>query len=225
MTKTELLKIFNSHGALLTGHFLLSSGLHSDKYIQCALVLQYPDIAEKLAKELVKKLNRITCLPLSTHRSMPTTELRQVGASSAKSSDRLNISVVVSPALGGIIIGQEVARVIGCRAIFTERDGKEEKMKLRRGFEIKPGENCLIVEDVITTGGSTKEVIDVVKNSAGRIVGIASIIDRTIEEPMFGFPYISLLKLKIKTYKPTNCRLCFNEIPLTKPGSRKKYRI
>jgi len=199
-----ILKIFKGKKALLKGHFLLSSGLHSDTYLQCALALQYPDLAEKLARKLVTRLHgdRVT---------------------------RSKIDAVVSPALGGIVIGQEVARVLGCRAIFTERENG--KMTLRRGFQIKKGEKILVVEDVITTGGSTKEVIDAVRNAGGEIVGIACIIDRTglIGLPKrqgggqvkFDYPLISLLKLEIENYAPQNCPLCKKNIPLVKPGSRK----
>jgi len=213
MTGKGILKIFKGKKALLKGHFLLSSGLHSDTYLQCALALQYPDLAEKLASLLVKKF-------LSTYQ--PTClAVRRVNLST--------IGLVVSPALGGIVIGQEVARVLGCRAIFTERENG--KMTLRRGFQIKKGEKILVVEDVITTGGSTKEVIDAVRNAGGEIVGIACIIDRTglIGLPKrqgggqvkFDYPLISLLKLEIENYAPQNCPLCKKNIPLVKPGSRK----
>ena len=186
----DLLKIFKEKGALLEGHFLLSSGLHSNRYIQCAKILQYPDIAEKLAMLLVNKL--------ATRYSLLVN----------------NCDVVVSPAIGGIVIGQEVARQLNCRAIFCERENGI--MKLRRGFEIKKNEKCLIVEDVITTGGSTKEVIDVVKRCGGKVVGIASIIDRS-ELKNFS---VSLLKLKIKTYNQKECLLCKKGVPAVKPGSK-----
>lgn len=190
MTRQSLLKIFKSKNALLKGHFLLSSGLHSDKYIQCALLLQYPEIAERLAEQLVKKLNQV------------------------------KIDVVISPALGGVIIGQEIARKLKCRAIFAERN-KNGKMELRRGFKIIPGEKCLIVEDVITTGGSTKEVIDIVKNSCGEVVGVCAIVDRTQKKIQLDFPIVSLLKLKIKTYLPDKCPMCKANLKISKPGSRK----
>ncbi len=186
----DILEILMETGALLEGHFLLSSGLHSNKYVQCAKTLQFPDIAEKLAIDLVDLL--------------------------LFKKPNLNVDVVVSPAIGGIVIGQELARVLKCRAIFTERE--EHIMTLRRGFEIKPGEKCLIVEDVITTGKSTKEVIEVVKQHKGEIVGLASIIDRSNLEDFS----VSLIKLKIETYSPVECPLCKVNIPLVKPGSRKK---
>ncbi|MEW6556925.1 MAG: orotate phosphoribosyltransferase [Elusimicrobiota bacterium] len=185
------LKLVKEKKALLIGHFLLSSGLHSDKYIQCAKVLQYPNIAEQLAKALIKKI-------LSTYQLINLS----------------TVSCVISPAIGGIVIGQEVARQLNCRAIFCERENGV--MKLRRGFEIKKGENCLVVEDVITTGGSTNEVMEVVKKAGGKIAGMATIIDRS---QLKNFA-ISLLKLKIKTYKPETCPLCKKGIPLVKPGSK-----
>lgn len=210
MKKEKILNLFTEKKALLKGHFLLSSGLHSDTYLQCALVLQYPDLAEKLARLLVKKI-------LSTYKLINLS----------------TIDAVVSPALGGIVFGQEVARVLQCRAVFTERE--EGKMTLRRGFRTKKNEKVLVVEDVITTGGSTQEVINVVKNAGGRVVGIACIIDRTglIGLPKrrgggqvkFDYPLISLLKLKIKNYQSQECLLCKKNIPLVKPGSRQIAKI
>ena len=184
----DILRILKEKEALLEGHFLLSSGLHSDMYVQCAKLLQYPDIAEKIAKELVKKI--------------------------ISNKPELKIDTVISPAIGGIVIGQEVARVLIVKSIFTERESTI--MTLRRGFEIQKGEKCLIVEDVITTGGSTKEVMTVVKSNGGEVVGVASIIDRSDLENFS----ISLLKLKIQTFRPGACTLCSNNIPLVKPGSK-----
>lgn len=181
-------KIFLQKGALLKGHFLLSSGRHSDRYIQCAKVLQYPEIAEKIAFQLYRRL--------------------------VNKNKQLRVDVVISPALGGIIIGQELARQFKCRAIFCERE--DGKMKLRRGFAIKKGESCLVVEDVITTGGSTKEVIDVVKSSGGQLAGVAAIVDRSDRKDFA----ISLLRVRFKTYAPQNCPLCKKKIPIIKPGSR-----
>jgi len=203
-----MLKLFEEKGALLKGHFLLSSGLHSDTYLQCALILQHPKLAEKLARELVKSLKL-----------------------KVKS---LRIEAVVSPALGGIVIGQEVARVLGCRAIFTEREkvrGNHFKMTLRRGFQIKKNERVLVVEDVITTGGSTQEVINAVRNAGGKIVAVGCLIDRRYEpitgsyrsggQAKFDYPLVSLVKLEIENYDPQECPLCKKNIPLVKPGSRK----
>ncbi|MFH1540392.1 MAG: orotate phosphoribosyltransferase [Elusimicrobiota bacterium] len=179
----EVEKNLKEKDALLEGHFILSSGLHSNKYVQCAKVLQYPDIAEKLAKLLVKKLS-------------------------------IHCDLVISPAIGGLVIGQEVARVLKCRAIFCER--ANGVMTLRRGFEIKKNERCLVIEDVITTGGSTREVMEVVKSYGGKVAGVASVIDRS---NLKNFT-TALLKLKIETYKPEKCPLCKKGIPFIKPGSK-----
>ncbi|OGS19684.1 MAG: orotate phosphoribosyltransferase [Elusimicrobia bacterium RIFOXYA2_FULL_40_6] len=192
MNQNEILKIFEEKNALLTGHFLLSSGLHSDRYVQCAQVLQYPDAAEKLAKDLAQKLEILNL--------------------------KFKINTVVSPAMGGIIIGQEMGRVLGVRAIFTERENAV--MTLRRGFKIAKGEKIIIVEDVITTGKSTKEVAEVVKNLGGEVVAAVSLIDRTGGTANFNFPQVSLLKLEIKTYQNDNCPLCKQGSTAIKPGSR-----
>jgi len=190
MTEKEVLEIFDKYNAFLKGHFRLSSGLHSENYLQCALVLQYPDAAEKLAKELVKKF----------------------------SGEK--IDVVIGPALGGITIAYETARVLGVRGIFTER--QDGKMVLRRGFSVKPGERVLVVEDVITTGGSTKEVIEAVKSLSGRVIGVGCIIDRSDSRIDFGARFEFLVKLNIKTYGQGSCPLCKSGIPVIKPGSRKQ---
>lgn len=188
MREEEVIEIFEKQGALLKGHFKLSSGLHSEKYLQCALILQYPKIAEKLSKGLAARF----------------------------SSEK--IDVVIGPALGGIVLSYEVGRTLGVRSVFTERE--ERKMVLRRGFSIAKGEKALVVEDVITTGGSTKEVIDVVKNSGGIVVGVGSIIDRSDAIIDFDVRKESLAKLQIKTFNPNSCPLCQAGIPVTKPGSR-----
>jgi orotate phosphoribosyltransferase len=196
MTENEVLKLFDKYGALLTGHFKLSSGLHSEKYLQCALVLQHPDVAEKLSGELTKKLSE----------GLP-------------SGSRTKVDVVVGPALGGITLAYEVARSLGVRGLFTERH--EGKMVLRRGFSIGKGENVLVVEDVITTGGSTKEVIDVVRSLGGKVVGVGSIIDRSSQAVDFGVPFHALAKVRVETFEEKDCPLCKKDIPVTKPGSRK----
>jgi len=188
MTEKDVLKIFDKYNALLTGHFKLSSGLHSEKYLQCALVLQHPEAAEALAKELAKKF-----------------------------ADG-KIDVVIGPALGGITIAYEMARSIGVRGLFTER--QDGKMVLRRGFSIKPGEQVLVVEDVITTGGSTKEVVEVVKSLGGQVIGVGSIIDRSTAPIDFDAKFKSLAKIKVDTFKDGECPLCKRNIPVTKPGSR-----
>jgi len=195
LTQREILEIFQKSGALLSGHFRLSSGLHSGKYLQCALVLQYPDLAEQLCGQLACEFK----LPGS------------------------KINAVVSPAIGGIIVGHEVAKVLGCRALFCERE--EGKMKLRRGFEIGRGERVVIVEDVITTGGSVKEIVEIVKGMGGEVEGIGAIVDRS--KPSFSdelatlnLPLKSLLRIDIETYSPEECPICKQGIPLEKPGSR-----
>ena len=195
MTEREVLEIFQKSGALLSGHFRLSSGLHSSEYLQCALVLQYPDLAEKLCNQLASRLN-----------------LR--GS---------KIDAVVSPAIGGIIVGQEVAKVLGCRAIFCERE--EGKMKLRRGFEIRKEERVIVVEDVITTGGSVKEIVEIVRGEGGEVEGIGVIVDRSKpslldELATQNLSLNSLLRIDIETYSPEECPICKKGIPLQKPGSR-----
>lgn len=198
--KDSIIEIFKSYNAILEGHFLLSSGLHSDKYIQCALVLQYPDIAEKIAMLLFEELRN-------------GTNLWQ------------EINVVISPALGGVIIGQEMARVIKTftdkpvRAIFTERDDTG-KMVLRRGFELSPYDKVLVVEDVVTTGKSTQEVMDVVQMYAAQIVAVCSIFNRS-KDVNFNLPYFYISKIEVNNYTAEECPLCKQNLPIVKPGSRK----
>ncbi|HHV35152.1 MAG TPA: orotate phosphoribosyltransferase [Syntrophomonadaceae bacterium] len=188
MTEQELIKLFIERSALLEGHFRLTSGLHSNRYIQCAQVLQYPDLSAMLGEKLAA--------PFSEQ----------------------DVDLVVGPAIGGIIVAQEVGRALGVKAIFSER--KEGKMTLRRGFEIKRGERVVVVEDVVTTGGSTKEVIDLVKEYDGVVVGVASLVDRHSGDLDFGVPFYPLLKLDIETYSPDGCPLCQKGLSIVKPGSR-----
>ncbi|NIM03601.1 orotate phosphoribosyltransferase [bacterium] len=195
MTEREVLEIFEKSGALLSGHFRLSSGLHSEKYLQCALVLQYPDLAQKLCNQLASVLE--------LHGS--------------------KIDAVVSPAIGGIVVGQEVAKVLGCRAIFCERE--QGKMKLRRGFKIEKEEKVIIVEDVITTGGSVKDIVKIVQDLGGKVEGIGVIVDRSKpslsdELANLNLSLKSLLRIDIETYSPQECPICKKAIPLQKPGSR-----
>jgi len=190
MTENEILEIFRKHSALLEGHFILSSGLHSDRYIQCALVLQHPRIAEQLCAELARKLG-------------PT-----------------KASVVAAPALGGVIVAHEVARALGARALFTER--QEGVMTLRRGFSIAPQESALVVEDVITTGGSTRETMNCVESAGGKVVGVAALVDRSGRAASLGVPKSALVTLNVQNYNPADCPLCKAGIPATKPGSRQK---
>ncbi len=173
---------------LLRGHFLLSSGLHSPQYLQCALVLQHPKRATYLGKELSKKFSEE------------------------------KVDVVIGPALGGIIIAYEVARALGIKALFAER--AEEKMQLRRGFKINQGERVLVVEDVITTGSSVQEVIELVKELGGIVVGVGVLIDRSHGRVNLGVPLKTLASLNIETYPKESCPLCRQGLPLVKPGSK-----
>jgi orotate phosphoribosyltransferase len=188
MTRDELLDLFRKSGALLEGHFRLTSGLHSPGYLQCALVLQHPDAAERL------------------------------GAALADRTRDLRPTVVLSPALGGIVIGQEVGRALGVRAIFAERQDGE--LTLRRGFMIAETDRVLVVEDVLTTGGSTRETMQVATAAGGRAVGAASIVDRSNGAARFDVPYTSLLQVNLPTYEPDRCPLCAQGTPVVKPGSR-----
>lgn len=190
ITSKIVLEIFQQSNALLKGHFLLSSGLHSERYLQCALVLQHPKLAKKLGKELADKFKS------------------------------LSIDTVISPALGGLIIGHEIAKALGARFIFTER--QDGLMTLRRGFSIAPEEKMIVIEDVFTTGGSTKEVIEVVKGYSGKVLGVGAIVNRSEKEISFGVPSKYLLPLQIKTYEPAHCPLCKEGLPFFKPGSRTK---
>ncbi len=186
---TNYLDKFNELGAILNGHFLLSSGLHSDKYVQCALVLQYPDVCEEISKEIASEFE----------------------------NDK--IDVVIGPAMGGITFAYEVARQLGVRGIFAER--QNGVMTLRRGFSIQENEKVLIVEDVCTTGGSTKEVIELVKKTGATLCGVGFIIDRSKDGVDFGVRQKSLIRIKVETYEQSECPLCKENIPLVKPGSKK----
>ncbi len=189
-TQEQYLQAFTDAGALLDGHFLLSSGLHSPRYLQCALVLQDPPLAERLCRDLAEDLKD------------------------------LEAETVVGPAIGGIVVAYELARALGVRGIFAER--KDGSMQLRRGFTIRPGERILLAEDVVTTGGSLKEVIAAIKDSGGQIVGVASLVDRSgADDPGFGMPLVSLLKIDVPTYTPEACPLCEAGSPAEKPGSRR----
>ena len=184
MTEKDILKIFRDEKALLNGHFLLSSGLHSPSYMQCALVLQKPWLAEKICKALAKKILR-----------------GQVNLS-RKTKDRLPCppDAVIGPALGGVIVSYEMGRALKVRSIFTERvDGT---LVLRRGFSLKKNERVLVVEDVVTTGKSTNEVIEIVRQNGSKIAGVASIVDRSDGSAIFDGPFHSLLKINIQTYCP-----------------------
>ena len=188
MNSDQVLDIYKKTGALLTGHFLLSSGLHSDCYLQSALVLQQPDIATKLCAALADYFKT------------------------------MKIDVVIAPALGGVFVSHETARALGVRALFAERVNGE--LTLRRGFAIKDGERVLVVEDVITTGRSTKETIEVAKQAGGVVVAAGSLVDRSNGKADLGVPYKSLVTLDVPSYPADSCPLCKSgSIPI-KPGSR-----
>src|SRR3954468_18535227 len=188
MTRDALLDVFRRSGALLDGHFRLSSGLHSPGYLQCALVLANPQHAETLGRAIADLMRE--------HR--PT--------------------VVLSPALGGVVIGHEVGRALGVRAMFAERQDGE--LTLRRGFMLSESDRVLVVEDVLTTGGSTRETMQVATAEGGRVVGTAAIVDRSGGTAKFDVPFAALLKVDLPTYEPDRCPLCAQGMPVTKPGSR-----
>jgi orotate phosphoribosyltransferase len=187
----DLAKLFVERGALLEGHFLLSSGLHSPRYLQCARVLMDPPLATRLGGALAGALREAVGGP--------------VGA-------------VVAPALGGVVIGQEVARGLGCRGLFSER--QDGTMTLRRGFRVEPGEPVVVVEDVITTGKSTREVFAAVEAHGARVVGVGSLVDRSGGAADFGVPRRSLLALDVPTWTAAECPLCARGSKPEKPGSR-----
>ena len=180
---------FRETSALLEGHFVLSSGLHSSVYLQCALVLQHPTVAEELGRAI------------------------------AESYKGKEISLVASPAIGGIVIGHEVARALGARFIWTERENGT--MTLRRGFSVSPQEKTLVVEDVVTTGGSTRETIEALQRAGAEVVGAASIIDRSSGAADVGVPRTALATLDVASLAAENCQLCRDGVPIAKPGSRK----
>ena len=191
LPKEEVLTIFRQTNALLEGHFQLTSGLHSPQYFQCARVLQYPKYLHLFAGEI------------------------------AKHFEYSDVEVVISPAIGGIVVGTEVGRLLSARTMFTER--KEGKMELRRGFELRPGERTLVVEDVVTTGGSVFEVVDIVKKADARLSGVGYVVDRSNGQIEFGAKYFSILQLEVVTYKPESCPLCQQGSSPVKPGSRGNY--
>ncbi len=190
MQEMEIMDIFTKTGAYQQGHFLLSSGLHSGAYLQCALVLQDPILAARLCGVLAAKFR----------------------------TDEPDI--VIGPAMGGIVLAYELARNLNARAIFAERD-KEGKMALRRGFRIVPGSKVLVAEDVLTTGGSVKEVVSLIEKDGIAPIGIACLVDRSAKKIDFGgIKHESLIKLDIPTFTKETCPLCQEGIPVVKPGSR-----
>jgi orotate phosphoribosyltransferase len=188
----EVLEMFEQRGALLTGHFQLSSGRHSEKYLQCALVLQHPKLAQRIGSAIAGKFagSKIDC--------------------------------VIGPAIGGIVVAQEVARALGVRAMFTERESGS--MTLRRGFSVSEGERLLVVEDVMTTGGSAQEVIGAVSHMGAVVVGVGAVIDRRGGNVELGVPFEPLARVQVETFQKETCPLCRRGIPLSKPGSRPPER-
>ncbi|MBK8946563.1 MAG: orotate phosphoribosyltransferase [Ignavibacteriae bacterium] len=189
MTNQELLQMFYKSNALLEGHFLLTSGRHSNQYFQCAKVLQYPNYTEAICKVITDFFKDY------------------------------KIDLVISPAIGGIVVGQEVARQLNKKFIFAERE--EKNLTLRRGFEIQEGENVLVCEDVVTTGGSVFEVIEIVKKANANVVAVGMIVDRSNGKVNFGVSQKSTIQLEVISYQPDECPICKTDIPLIKPGSRK----
>jgi orotate phosphoribosyltransferase len=185
----SILAIFERTGSLLHGHFILSSGLHSRQFFQCALVLQHPDLASAICQRLAAKLANVAC------------------------------DAVISPALGGIIVGQEVARHLGKRHIFVEK--QEGKLVLRRGFQIFPDQKFIVAEDVVTRGGKVLETIEIVRSHGGKVVAVGSIVDRSGQDkPDFGCKFESLLQLQVETFAPDQLPPDLRDVPAIKPGSR-----
>jgi orotate phosphoribosyltransferase len=191
-TRDSLLRLFEERGALLQGHFLLSSGLHSERYLQCARVLMDPSLATRLGEALAARLR-----PL-------------LGGVAPRA--------VVAPALGGVLVAHEVARALGCVGLFTER--QDGAMTLRRGFALEAKDPVVVVEDVITTGGSTREVLDAVKARGASVLAVGSLVDRSGGAVDLGVPYRSLLELVVEAYPPEACPLCAQGSRPEKPGSR-----
>jgi orotate phosphoribosyltransferase len=187
-----IIAMMKESGALMSGHFELASGLHSREYIQCALLLEDPSRAEKVGAQLGELLKA--------------------------SLEGLRAQVVISPAVGGLIIGHEVARALGTRCIFAER--VSGRMALRRGFTINAGEEAVVVEDVFTTGGSVKEVIDVVARAGGHVVAVGSVVDRSVDVD-FGVPAVSLVRARIENFDPAACPMCGDGIEVVKPGTKR----
>jgi orotate phosphoribosyltransferase len=190
VNQSQILQVFEDCGALLKGHFLLSSGLHSSQYLQCARVLENPQISEKLSRALAENFK----------------------------DDK--ITAVLAPAIGGSIISYELARILGARALFAEREAA--RMHLRRGFSLSSRDKVLICEDVITTGGSVKQIMELAESADAQIVAVCALADRSQSKIDFGVRCISLLKLEIKNYPAQDCPLCKQGIKLVKPGGRKE---
>lgn len=188
MTEQKIIRLLEDSGALLTGHFQLRSGLHSSRFFQAALLLQYPDKAETVCRFLAEPF-------------------RGKG-----------IETVISPAVGGLIVGQEIARALGVRAIFADKE--DGQLILKRGFAIRPGEKVLVAEDVVTKGGRVQQTVDLVRRMGGEVIGIAVLVDRSGGEAKFDVPFRSALELSLPLYAPAECPLCKQHVPLDRPGSK-----
>ena len=188
MRPSEVMRLFQGCGAWLEGHFVLSSGLHSREYLQCALILQHPTLAARACQALGQRFlsDEITC--------------------------------VAGPALGGILVAYETARQLGVRAVFAER--QDGKLQMRRGFHVGPKDRVLVVEDVVTTGGSVEELIDLVRAAGASVVGVGALVDRSSGWASFDVKYHALLSLDLKTFPPDTCPLCKEGVPILRPGSR-----
>lgn len=188
MRPSEVTRLFQACGAWLEGHFVLSSGLHSHEYLQCALILQHPTLASRVCQALAQRFlgDEITC--------------------------------VAAPALGGIVVGYETARHLGVRSVFAER--QDGKLQFRRGFAVDPKDRVLVVEDVVTTGGSVDELITLVNNAGATVVGVGSLVDRSNGWASFDVKFHALMSMESKTFPPSDCPLCKEGVPMAKPGSR-----
>ncbi|OQA83815.1 MAG: Orotate phosphoribosyltransferase [Lentisphaerae bacterium ADurb.Bin242] len=188
MTDQEIVQSFQKAGALLDGHFILRSGLHSGKFFQAALLFRYPDIAEKLCRTLAERMKH------------------------------LGAETVISPAVGGILVGQELARALGIQAIFADKEN--DQLVLKRGFTIRKGEKIIVAEDVVTKGGRVQQTIDLVRSLGGEPVAVGIVTDRSGCTVDFGIPLYSLIQLNLPAYNPADCPLCKAGVPLERPGSK-----
>ncbi len=192
MTPEDILSVFRETSALLQGHFELRSGLHSDQFFQCAMVLQHPRIAERLCGALTEQMRR------------------SLGASWKPDG-------VIAPAMGGLFVGHEIAKALDTKSYFAEKENN--KLVLRRGFRVAPGEVFVVAEDVITRGGRVQETIDIVEAAGGKVGAVAVLVDRSGGKARFPYPTFSLLKMEPVTYEPAACPLCARKIPAVHPGS------
>lgn len=190
LTDAQILDRLTRAGALLTGHFRLRSGLHSNRFFQAALALQYTDLAAQLCADLAERVRQ----------------------------QDLAVDTVISPAIGGIVVGQEVGRTLGCRALFAEKE-TDDNLVLRRGFRIERAENVLVCEDVVTRGGRVQQTVDLVRQHGGAVAGVAVLVDRSGGTVDFGVPFVRLLELDLETYPPDSCPLCQQGGSAEKPGS------